>query len=216
MSSPGPDTPWREAGFCVVDLETTGLDPDNDEIISFAALHIDGGRVRLDDALYRLVRPERMPGRETILIHGLRSAELLEAPSLSESLEELLQALAGRALVAHVASVETGFLGAALRGAGSRLDNPVIDTDTLAAELFRGRGERLPRPHQLGALAEALGLPVHRPHEADGDALTTAQVFIALATHLDRASPQTVGSLEHLSARGGGRMGLLARLRAWL
>jgi DNA polymerase III subunit epsilon len=216
MSSPGPDTPWREAGFCVVDLETTGLDPDHDEIISFAALHIDGGRVRLDDALYRLVRPERMPRRDTILIHGLRSAELLDAPSLSESLEELLEALAGRALVAHVASVEVGFLGAALHGTGRRLDNPVIDTDPLAAELFRGRGERPPRPYPLGALAEALALPVHRPHEADGDALTTAQVFIALATHLDRASPQTVGSLERISGRGSGTMGLLARLRAWL
>jgi DNA polymerase-3 subunit epsilon len=213
MSSPGPDTPWREAGFCVVDLETTGLDPHNDEIISFAALHIDHGRVRLDDALYRLVRPERMPGRETILIHGLRSAELLEAPRLSESLEALLEALEGRALVAHVAAVETGFLGAALSGTGSRLDHPVIDTDARAEELFRGRGERPPRPYPLGELAEALGLPVHRPHEADGDALTTAQVFIALATHLDRDSPQTVGSLERLSRRGGGRMRLLARLR---
>jgi DNA polymerase III subunit epsilon len=216
MSSPGRDTPWREAGFCVVDLETTGLDPDTDEIISFAALHIDGGRVRLDDALYRLVRPERMPRRETILIHGLRSAELREAPALSESLEELLEALAGRALVAHVASVETGFLTAALRDNGTRLDNPVIDTDPLAAEVFRGRGERPPRPYPLGALAEALGLPVHRPHQADGDALTTAQVFIALATHLDRHSPQTVGSLERLSERSRGTMGLLARLRAWL
>ena len=92
----------------------------------------------------------------------------------------------------------------------------MIDTDALAAELFRGRGERPQRPYQLGALAEVLGLPVHRPHEADGDALTTAQVFIALASHLDRASPQTVGSLEHISGRAGGRMGLLARLRAWL
>jgi len=45
-------------------------------------------------------------------------------------------------------------------------------------------------------MARALGLPVHRPHHADGDALTTAQVFLALATHLDVLERQTVGSLE--------------------
>ena len=43
-----PETPWREAGYAVVDLETTGLDPKQDEIISFAAVPIDAGRIKLD------------------------------------------------------------------------------------------------------------------------------------------------------------------------
>jgi len=37
------ETPWREAAYAVVDLETTGLDPKEDEIISFAAVPIDAG-----------------------------------------------------------------------------------------------------------------------------------------------------------------------------
>jgi DNA polymerase III epsilon subunit-like protein len=40
-----------------------------------------------------------------------------------------------------------------------------------------------------------LGLPQEPAHHALGDALTTASTFIALATHLDRAERQTVGSL---------------------
>lgn len=172
--------------------------------------------MRLDDALYRLVRPERMPDPDTIVIHGLRSAELAKAPPLAESLDELLGALEGRALVAHVAAIETGFIEAALRGRGMRLESAVIDTDGLAAELFRLRGREAPRPYPLGPLAESLGLPVHRPHEADGDALTTAQVFLALATHLDERSPQTLGSLARLSSppsRRGYRGRALARRR---
>ena len=52
VSTPQParSTPWREADFCVIDLETTGLDPTENEIVSFAALHVTGGRLRLDDA----------------------------------------------------------------------------------------------------------------------------------------------------------------------
>jgi DNA polymerase-3 subunit epsilon len=201
--TPPPDlsTPWREADFCVIDFETTGLDPAVHEIISFAALHVARGRLRLDDARYQLIRPRRMPGRETILIHGLREAELVDAPVFAEALDGLLVALTGRAIVAHVASIEEGFLREALRDSGTGLINPIVDTAALAAELFRRRGQVRPDPIDLGALAHTLGLPVHRPHEADGDALTTAQVFLALAAYLDQFSPQTVGSMARLSRR---------------
>jgi len=210
---PDPSTPWREADFCVIDIETTGLDPADDEIISFAALHVARGRLRLDDALYRLVRPRRMPGQETIVIHGLRSAELVDAAPFAETLDGLLEALTGRAMVAHVASIEEGFLGTAFRDSGIRFINPIVDTAALAAELFRLRERVPPRSLGLAPLADALGLPVHRPHEADGDALTTAQVFLALATHLDRFSPQTVGSMERLSRRTTSRGPLRQALR---
>ena len=56
-------------------------------------------------------------------------------------------------------------------------------------------------------------LPAHRPHTADGDALTTAQVFLALATHLDALEPQTVGSLQRPSAASR-RSGAVSRLGA--
>jgi DNA polymerase-3 subunit epsilon len=51
----------------------------------------------------------------------------------------------------------------------------------------------------LSVAARRLGLPVHSPHHAQGDALTTAQLFLALASRLDRAPPQTVASLARLS-----------------
>lgn len=201
---PEPTIPWRAAEFCVIDLETTGLDPAVDEIISFAALQIARGRVRLNDARYQHVRPRRMPDGETIRIHGLRRGDLVEAPSLPEVLDGLLEALTGKALVAHVAAVERGFLAAALELHGLRLSNPIVDTAALAAELFRRRRQQILDPIGLTPVARALGLPVHRPHHADGDALTTAQVFLALANHLDAFEQQTVGSLANCGNRTRG------------
>jgi DNA polymerase-3 subunit epsilon len=213
---PDAGSSWREARFSVVDLETTGLDASTDEIISFATVTVADGRVRLDDARYELVRPRRMPDGETIRIHGLREADLAEAPPLSETLDGLLEALTGTAIVAHVAAVERGFLGAALREHGLELHNHMIDTAVLDSELRRLRREPPAdrEPIGLSDMARGLGLPVHRPHHADGDALTTAQAFIALATHLDEFGAQTIGSLERL-APGAGRTGfgsLLGRI----
>lgn len=199
--SPAADTPWREVDFTVVDLETTGLDPASDEIISFATVTVSGGRVTLADATHELVRPGRMPGSDSIRIHGLREMDLVEAPPLDDVLDRLLAALAGRALVAHVASVEQGFLGSALAARGLELTNPWIDTAALDRE--RRRLRRLPPattdPVGLSDLARSLGLPVHRPHHADGDALTTAQVFLALVSHLEALQPQTLGTLQQFS-----------------
>jgi DNA polymerase III subunit epsilon len=203
LSTPMPadSTSWRTAAICVIDLETTGLDPATNEIIAFATLPIAGGRVRPREARYRLVRPNRMPEAATIRIHGLRSEELADAPSLSDVLGDLVEPMTATALVVHVRSVEEGFLGRVIGDAGGVLRNPVIDTAELATELFSRRRQSIESPIGLTALARRLGLPVHRPHEADGDALTTAQVFLALATQLDRFEPQTIGSLRRLPHR---------------
>jgi DNA polymerase III subunit epsilon len=196
---PASATPWRSASYAVVDLETTGLDPRHDEIVSFAALPIDEGRVVVGGARSLTIRPGRMPGAETIRIHGLRPVDLAAAPALPEVLDEILAALTGRVLVAHAAWVERGFLSAALGTGGVRLKEPVLDTEALARHAVgvdeSGAGRRVP----LSDAARRLGLPVHRPHHAAGDALTTAQLFIALATRLDRAEPQTLESLAAIS-----------------
>ena len=198
---PSADSPWRDVDFTVIDFETTGLNSSADEIISFATVTVSSGRVTLADAQYELVRPDRMPSPDTIRIHGLREADLTDAPPLGDVLDRLLAALAGRALVAHVASVEQGFLGAALTTRGLELPNPWVDTAAMDRE--RRRLRRLPPaatdPVGLSDLARSLGLPVHRPHHADGDALTTAQAFIALATHLDSIQRQTLATLQQFS-----------------
>jgi DNA polymerase-3 subunit epsilon len=77
---------------------------------------------------------------------------------------------------------------------------PVLDTALLARHVI-GAGRERNREMTLSDAARRLGLPVHRPHVAEGDALTTAQLFLALASRLDRAEPQTVGSLARLSRR---------------
>lgn len=214
---PARKTPWRELEFTVIDLETTGLNRPKDEIVSFATVSVSNGKVSLADARYELVRPRRMPGEETSRIHGLREADLVEAPPLKDLLDTLLEAMTGRILVAHVAAIEVGFLTEALATHGLRMRNRFVDTAELALELNRLRRERPPErePIGLSELAKSLGLPVHRRHTADGDALTTAQAFIALATHLDAFEPQTAESLVRASRPGQRprpRGGILGRL----
>ncbi len=71
----------------------------------------------------------------------------------------------------------------------------MVDTSVLGLVWLHERDGGGAAARVAGRARQALGLPAHRPHDALGDALTTAQVFIALATHLDARRPETVGRL---------------------
>ncbi len=199
--SPRRGTPWREVDWCALDFELTGLDPRLDEIVSYGAIPIHDGRLRLRGAATGLVRPERASGEAAIRVHGLRAADLERAPVLADAIGPLLKAITGRVLVVHTAAVERAFLGRALQEHGLRLRGPIVDTEALGRLWLQERNGHAPDWLSLGDLAAALGLPAERPHDALGDALTTAQVFIALATHFDAGHPETIGGLTDAQRR---------------
>jgi DNA polymerase-3 subunit epsilon len=183
--SPAARGSWRAARFLVVDVETTGLDPVRDELVSFAALPVEEGRILTGEAVAGLVHPSAAPAPASVQIHGLRAADLAVAPELLEGLAPLAEAVRGRTPVGHAVWVERAFLRRPLRAIGARLPRRMIDTALLWRLLCILRGEGDPGWCPLSAVAEGLRLPTHRPHVAEGDALTTAQVFLALATHLE-------------------------------
>jgi DNA polymerase-3 subunit epsilon len=193
-AQPSPDTPWRQAGWCVVDLELTGLGR-RDQIIAIGAVPIDDGRLTLGRAMYTLVRPSRPPQHAAVLVHKLRFTDLADAPPLEEAIDLLLDSLAGRVPVFHTSIVERTFLGRELRRRRVRLP-PDADTELLGRLWLRERDGVAPARLSLARLAQVLGQPAETPHHALGDALTTAKAFIALAGHLDALEPQTVGTLR--------------------
>lgn len=88
--------PWREARLVTVDVETTGLNPELDRVISFGAVPIVRGRIVSGDAVYGLVNPQRDLPAESIVIHGIRPQDLLEAPTAPEALRPLAEIVRGR------------------------------------------------------------------------------------------------------------------------
>ena len=187
-AAPPATAPWRQADWCVVDFELTGLDPRSDEIIAIGAVPIHDGRLILGRSYYSLVRPRRAPSRTAVVIHKLRTADLADAPPLAEAIDGLLTAW-----------VEQAFLGRALRGRRVRLPD-AADTEVLGRKWMAGREAGVPSHLGLARLAELLGLPAETPHHALGDALTTAKAFIALASLFDAGEPQTAGSLVTATA----------------
>ncbi len=197
---------WREAEYCAIDVETTGLDLSRDSVVSVGSVPIRDGRIIYREHYYSLIRPAGPVSVAAMRIHYLRPADLEHAPAASEVAQQIAGRLAGRIVVAHAAWIERAFLGPLLQQAGARFGAQVIDTAALARALGYAAAHDGREP-SLELLARHLSLPVYTPHHALGDAVTTAAVFLAMATRAERPGgpagrgPVTARSLLTLSAR---------------
>lgn len=85
---------WREGRIVVIDTETTGL--DNPEVIEIAAVEARSSRVLVNER----VRPITQIEDGAAAIHGIRDADLTDAPRWPAVAEQLHAALPKTALLA--------------------------------------------------------------------------------------------------------------------
>ncbi|KXX63569.1 3'-5' exonuclease [Marichromatium gracile] len=194
--TPRPRADWREVEYLAVDLETTGLDPRNDQILSVGHVVVRGAAIDLASARRHLVRVGGAIPEESAVIHQITDDQAACGGELEPVLAELLAALAGRVLIAHHASIELGFLSAACRRLWRQgLLTRVIDTQVLAHRTFERRqipfrGSDL----RLYALCDRYNLPRHGAHDALGDALAAAELFLAQAAYRDDGKGVALGA----------------------
>jgi DNA polymerase III subunit epsilon len=185
LPTPSPALAWRDAEFCVIDLETTGMDLRGDDIVSYGATIVADGRIHCGRSVYSLVRPDQRVSVASLTVHNLRQTDLADAPGIDDVLDDLIDLLAHRVLVAHAAWFEQAFLNRALHRRGRSVGRAVIDTAALARACGLAPAGSS-RESSIEATARQLALPVHTPHHALGDAVTAAEVFLVVATRLER------------------------------
>lgn len=213
---PDPQTPLGLVELLAVDLETTGLDPRRDELLSVGMVVVRGGQVHLGTARHLPVRPRGQVGHSAV-VHGLTDDALAQAPTIDQVLPEVLAALvhggplpaAGpdaeqarpprRVLLAHFAQVETTFLAAACRQVyGASVGVPVADTLEIARRLLRAQHHELQAGTvRLDACRRRHGLPRYRAHSAVTDAVACAELFLAQTAELEqvRGRPLILGDV---------------------
>lgn len=204
LETPLPDArqPVADSAFLAVDLETTGLDPERDAILSIGWVAMDGAAIDLASAGHCLVRPDCPVPERSAVIHRITDREAAGGVTIEHALDALFAALAGRILVAHHAALELGFLEqACLRLYGVRPPLPVVDTLRLAETAMRRAGRPIPADGlRLHSLRARYNLPAYRAHDALLDALAAGELFAAL---LGQRSPNADLPLGRVLFRPG-------------
>jgi len=172
-----------------VDLETTGLRPEQDVIIEIGAVKFAGTRI-LDTFQSFVSISSPLPYRIQRLT-GIVPADLRRAPPLSALLAPLRAFIGPAPLVGHSVAFDASFL----RRAGLAQRNPLIDTYELASMLL----PELPS-YTLASVADALQIPASVNHRALADADQARAVFLALMERLDALDTTALGELAALPA----------------
>lgn len=107
----------------VVDVETTGLDPNKDRIISAALVRANFSDLKKDPALKGetldvIVNPQCRIPKETTRVHGIRDKDVADKSPFSEHAGQLREFIGDRPVIAHNVSFDKGFLNAEFKRAG--------------------------------------------------------------------------------------------------
>jgi DNA polymerase III epsilon subunit-like protein len=197
-----PYPPLSERPLCFIDIESTGLDPKEHEIIEFAMVRelrdldslrergvaFDGFVVRKQaksDWLHwsTRIRPQHTENAEpeALAVNGYQEAEWAEEPLFEEVAPRIAELLWGCVLVGHNVGFDRNFLNHAFRRAGMddvNLPHNCVDTLTLAYVHLVPRGlESL----SFDRIREFLGWEIQKPHRALKDVLDCRRLFDELS-----------------------------------
>ena len=183
------DTLLTELTYTVFDTETTGLHPSGgDEIIAIGAVRIVNNRLLRAETYEQLIDPKYPINPVAQTIHGISNEMLHGQPTIDEALPQFHQYCAETVLVAHNAAFDLRFLQLKETQTGVCFTQPVLDTLLLSEALHPNQ-----ESHALETIAERFGINVVARHNALGDALVTAEVFLRMIPLLAAQGIRTLG-----------------------
>ncbi|MCM3747507.1 ATP-dependent DNA helicase DinG [Paenibacillus pasadenensis] len=178
--------------YAVLDVETTGTNSGEDDLIQIGLVLMDE-EFNVVKTLNSFVRPSVPIPPFITQLTGIDDAMVQDAPEPDDILLELIPLLDDSVLIGHNVSFDAGFLNMALDRAGySPFTGRKLDTVEMLRLLFPSLSS-----YQLGAVSEHFGIRHDQHHRADSDAMATAILFSECVKKL-RALPLL--TLQHLAA----------------
>ncbi len=187
--------------YVVFDLETTGVDKQEDSIIEISAVKVKNHVIT--DQFNQLINPGTHIPAGATRINGITDEMVKEAPGLLEVLPDFLSFIEGEVLVGHnIQSFDLLFL---YRVAGELPGISLLDyIDTL----YMAR-ERLPQlyHHRLTDIAAHFNISTEGAHRALYDCMMNQQCYEQMGklsgTEEDYICPQCGGLLKKRNGRFG-------------
>lgn len=175
----------QDAEFVVLDIESTGLDPKEDRILSIGALRIKNNEIEVSNTLELfLIQKEYNPA--TAPIHGILKNEGLQKLPEKEAAKELIEFIGNSIIVGHSVLFDISIINELIkRNIGKKLLNKSLDTIELYKRVKGGDFE-IGDSLGLDVISNEFNIPQSDRHNAAGDALITAILFMKLVSRLKK------------------------------
>ncbi len=179
----------NEATYCIIDLETTGLNVAEDAIINAAGVKVKRGKItKIYDSYIKPPSPIR---QESIQWHGITDDMLTDKPSIAEVLPEFLSFIGSSMIVGHHINFDLRMLNRHLKDYYDCTleDAPWLDTMLLYKMVMENNTNT-----QLDDLLNTYSIDCEQRHRALGDSIATTKVFLKILQELS-SSHKTLNDL---------------------
>lgn len=156
--------------FVVVDVETTGLSPDKNQVIEIGAAKIKNGEVV--KTYQQLLSPIQPLTPKIVQLTGITDEMLQGQPSFQEIAEEFLTFLGEEPLLGHNVEFDYRFIKTEFARIDKVYEAKLIDSLTIARTLLPELESR-----SLESLCKYYGIQNERAHRALCDALATFELY---------------------------------------
>ncbi|WP_162047864.1 3'-5' exonuclease [Vibrio taketomensis] len=193
--------PTNDVSFIVLDIETTGLDCNEDLILSIGWVFMTGGKIDLASSQHMYINSDSQIKPETAVINHITPQMLSEGVTIHQAMATLFEAAHGKILVAHGCMVETNFINKYLERVMGIHQPPLIWIDTLRIEK---QLQKTFNTHEqidvtLSNTRQRYALPEYNNHSALIDAVATAELLLAQQHRINPQGYTTIGTLYRLS-----------------
>jgi DNA polymerase-3 subunit epsilon len=172
------DKPLREQRWVVLDLETTGLNLNRDQVLSIGAVVIEDGAIDLGQQFERTLQRHDLKPGPSVLLHGLGPSAIAAGSNPADALLDLMQFIGDSPVLAFHAPFDQRMLTRALKDSlGYRLQHRFFDLAELAPMLCP---HTTLREAGLDDWTACFGLQAQARHHASADALVTAELALIL------------------------------------
>lgn len=168
--------------YIAFDLETTGLNPLENEIIEIGALKVRDGKVI--DRFMEFIRPLSSISPLVSGLTGITDEMVADARPRSKVVSDFLTFCEDDVLIGHNVSFDYSFMKCSAAQDGLPFEKMGIDTLKIAKKVHRDLSSK-----SLGSLCEHYNIENKAAHRAYHDALATAKLYQTLAHYFEDTDP---------------------------
>lgn len=175
--------------YCVFDLETTGGNTKTDKIIEIGLVNIDGKEIMETKTM--LIDPKQKIPEFIQKLTSIKQADVEGCKTIDEVIDEVLEFIGDRILVAHNASFDVPFLNSVLK----RLNREELKNKSMCTNLMTKYLIPTLMNSNLNYMSKIFKIQHKKAHRALDDAKATAKLFI---NYLDIFENKGISKINHL------------------
>lgn len=169
--------------YIAFDVETTGLDPQENEIIEIGALKVRDGRVA--ERFMEFIHPQNPISPSITNLTGITNDMVAGARPRRAVVSDFLDFCEDDVLVGHNVTFDYSFMKSSAARDGMDFEKMGIDTLKIAKKIHKDLDSK-----SLGRLCEYYHIENRSAHRAYHDALATAKLYQTLAHYFEAEDPR--------------------------